>query len=119
MQKFALMALAILFIVPIWGQNQKETLNYPSWIRECQGSRVYINTEHLEIHEDCILVRDEKNVSRPIKEIFVDAHGVFTRVESLSDIELSTLWNIVWCDTCKAYRTTDIRGKCVVCGNQP
>jgi hypothetical protein len=119
MKSLALIAAAFLFLFPGMGVAFQEVQNHASWIKECQGDRLYINADKLEIKEDSISVRDANNIPHPLTNIFVDSAGIFTTTHSMSEDELAVVWNIFWCRTCNAYRSTDMRGLCVVCGNRP
>ncbi len=96
-----------------------ETKNHASWVLDCQDRRVYLKSDRVVIHEDTISVVTDSGEKTPLSELFVDAQGIYTRIESLNMSELTTVWNIVWCKTCKAYRSVNINGHCVVCGNIP
>ena len=119
MKSLALVTSALLFLLSRTGEAFQEVQNNASWIKECQGDRLYINADKLEIREDSIFVRDEDNVQHPLTNIFVDALGIFTTMDSLISTDLATVWNIVWCRTCENYRSVDIKGRCVRCGNPP
>ncbi|OGN64200.1 MAG: hypothetical protein A3E80_03935 [Chlamydiae bacterium RIFCSPHIGHO2_12_FULL_49_9] len=115
MKSSALLAAIFLLIIPESGKASNDA----SWIKECQGNRLYIKADKLEVRENAIFVKDDSNHSYPLTHIFVDELGIFTTTESIRDSALGTVWNIVWCKTCGAYRSVDIRGLCVKCGNQP
>ena len=110
---------AFLFLLPGAMQAFQEVQYNASWIKECQDDRIYIKTDQIEIREDGIFVKDEYNILHPLTNILVDKYGVFTPISSISDNKLAKVWNIVWCKTCNAYRSVDVRGLCVRCGNPP
>lgn len=85
-----------------------------TWVKKCEGDKVYIKADRLTLSEDGIYLIDDwsRNVFIPI--IAYDIDGVFASREILS-----TVWNIIWCNTCQAYRSVNIQGKCVVCGQCP
>ncbi len=118
MNLLALIA-ATLCISTLSGQPYQETGNDASWIKECQGNRLYIKADRLEITDKDIIVRDESNLPIKLSHISVDILGIFTTIDTLNAADIATVWNIVWCRTCEAYRSIDIRGNCVRCGNKP
>lgn len=93
--------------------------NDAACINECQGNKIYLSPDSLEITESSIFILDDFNVPIPVKSLFVDTHGIFTTTDSLLDDQLPTVWNLVWCNTCHAYRSVNINGYCVRCGNRP
>lgn len=113
--------LTALMYLNLHSSNTTELRNFlennVSWMKDCQDNRIYIKNECLIVAEDGIYVGDESN-KIPLTELFADSQGIYTRIESLGT-EIATVWNIVWCQTCMAYRSTDIRGNCVKCGNRP
>jgi hypothetical protein len=113
------MVTALLFLLTGKGEAFQKPQNNACWIKECQGNRLYINSDKLEIGEDKISVKDANNIPHPLTHLFVDSVGIFTTTDSIREIELSKVWNIVWCRNCDAYRSLDMRGLCVVCGNRP
>jgi hypothetical protein len=119
MKSLALLFTVLISAIPENGGACQEAQNNACWIKECQGDRLYIHADRLEITGDLILIKDAANISYPLTHIFVDSSGIFTTARSMSETELATVWNIVWCRTCNAYRSVDIAGLCVKCGNQP
>lgn len=89
-----------------------------SWVKNCQDNRIYLNPEYLIVSKNRMVVVDEYENETFLTELYSDANGIYTKAESFGK-ELPTVWNIVWCNTCQAYRTTSIKGVCVVCGNAP
>lgn len=119
MKSLALIAASLLLLSPGAVEASQEDQNHASWIKQCQADRLYINGDKLEIREDGIFVRDENDVLYPLTNIFVDQVGIFTIINSLRASDLATVWNIAWCRTCRNYRSIDINGRCVRCGNPP
>jgi len=113
------MVAAFLFLLMGKGEAFQGIQNNASWVKKCQGNRLYINVDKLEIEEDKISVKDANNISHPLTHIFVDSMGIFTTIDSMGDAEQSKVWNIVWCRTCQDYRSVDVNGLCVRCGNSP
>ncbi len=119
MKSLVFIAAGFLFLFPGNGTAFQEGQNNASWVKECQGDRIYINSDKLEIKGNRIFVKDENNAPHPLSHLFVDSVGIFTTTETMSDTELAKVWNIVWCKTCNAYRSVNVQGLCVKCGNRP
>lgn len=97
----------------------KEILqNDAAWVKDCQDNRVYLKTEHLLVEEDRIYIVDKLGGKISVSELFSDAQGIYTRIESIGT-ELATVYPIVWCKNCEAWRTVTIKGVCAVCGQTP
>jgi hypothetical protein len=89
-----------------------------SYIKNCQDNRVYLKNNCLEVTEEGMYVIDGLNQKIPLTELFSDSQGLYTRIESFGN-DLATVYPIVWCRTCKAWRMITIRGVCGICGNVP
>ena len=92
--------------------------NDARWVKDCQGNRIYLNTEYLTVNNEGMYILNEKNKKISITELFADSQGSYTRAESLMT-EVAVVYPIVWCKTCNAWRTVNIEGCCVKCGNNP
>jgi hypothetical protein len=90
--------------------------NHEPFFGENQEDRLYINPSKIQVNQKGIWLMDDRGEIHPLYNLLVDAHGLYT---VLGREKLATVWNIVWCNTCNAYRTTDIKGRCVICGNTP
>ena len=88
------------------------------WIKECQNDKIYLKSDHLVLSEEGIFVLTGSNSHIHLSGLFCDSQGLYTTMESLPS-ETAVVYPIVWCSTCGAWRTVNIRGKCVVCGNTP
>ena len=61
---------------PVFGEKNA------SWIKGCQGNRIYLNLAKMLINEEGIFAFNEDNRKVPITELYTDTHGVYTRAES-------------------------------------
>ena len=119
MKNLGLQIFVLLFSLFVQTNLQaKLTEQATSWERESQSDRIYLKSDHLVLSDEGIFIVTESNTQIPISKLFCDSQGLYTTSESLSP-ESSIVYPIVWCDTCKAWRTVNIQGKCVVCGNIP
>lgn len=85
-----------------------------SWIKECGEDKVYLKPDMIKISSEGI------KIANGVKDFFWTAlfsneKGIYTTLKSLE----ATVYPIVWCKTCEDYRTVDIYGNCVACGNKP
>lgn len=92
--------------------------NAAVYVKGFQDDRIYLRSEHLTISEDGMYVLDQFNQKVPLTELFSDSHGLYTKIESLRT-DTATVYPIVWCHTCNAWRTVNIKGLCSGCGNPP
>ena len=88
------------------------------YVKCFRKDRIYLKSEHLTFSEDKIYLSDQLDQKIPVSKLFCDSRGVYTLVESFKT-DLSTVYPIVWCHTCGAWRTVNGSGRCVVCGNSP
>jgi hypothetical protein len=89
-----------------------------AWIKECQNDRIYLKADHITLTDTGISIEVEPNVHVSVHQFYNDSQGIFITAESLPSM-VATVYPIVWCRTCKAWRTVTVKGKCVVCGNTP
>ena len=70
-----------------------------SWVKNCQGNRIYLNPDYLDVSEKGMFLIDEFGRSTPLSRLYSDVQGIYVKAESLAP-ELTTVWNIVWCRSC-------------------
>jgi len=92
--------------------------NGTSWVKHCQDNRVYLKADSVVIEKESLYVLNKENQKILLTELFADSQGLYTRMESLGT-EIATVYPIVWCSNCKAWRTANIQGKCSTCNQIP
>ena len=90
-----------------------------SWVKECQGDKIYLKTEKLIISDNNIIVIDEQNGDFFLPELYFDETGIYTRISSLKESSSATVYPMVYCNTCGEWTVINWRGNCVKCGKNP
>lgn len=96
----------------------KSTKNNISLITECQGERIYLNSNNLIVSNEGMFLINDMNQIVALSLICCDAEGIYTFPEALES-DLSVAAYPVWCETCMAWRVIGPGGRCGVCGNIP
>jgi len=89
-----------------------------SWVRECQEDKIYVKADRLMLTDAGIFLIDEANEAVSLSALSADSNGIYI-ARNAFDSPCSAVYPIVWGESCQAWRTVNIQGKCVVCGKTP
>ena len=88
------------------------------YVKDCQDNRVYLKQEYLKISQKGLILMEANHSEINLSELLSDSEGIYTRIETLKT-DVATVYPIVYCHTCKAWRMINIKEVCGRCGNAP
>ena len=117
--KMFLFCVMLLTVIFCHAQHvSKFSRNDTSWVKECQGERVYLNSHNLVVSNEGIFLVYDTHQKIPLSLLCSDAQGIYTLSEAL-EYDLAVVAYPVWCRTCMAWRVIGLGGRCGACSNIP
>jgi len=112
MKKLVIFHLILFFSISCNAFELVDSININA---KCQGDRVYLNAEAIDIssHQICLVLKDYKNL--PLTCLFSDNQGIYVLAKDFEQNIQDNFDNMAWCANCHTIREYGWDGRCKVC----